>query len=62
MTADARCDLTDLLVEQCQHCRPKGRTIEAGLHSTCPTCSTPVVPGDRIRETPTGQWEHSWHR
>ena len=51
-----RCDLTDLLVPECAHCRPKpakplasGPTITAMLHSTCACgCNTEINAGEQI--------------
>ena len=54
--AEERCDLTDMLVDQCAHCRPKppkplgnGATIVAQFGSECSCgCGEHVAEGEQI--------------
>lgn len=56
-TAVERCTLTELLVDQCAHCRrlpdPPARTVgkpfEAHRYGRCADCDNPYEPGDKIR-------------
>jgi hypothetical protein len=59
----ARCELTDLLVDQCAHCRPAGAPavdpdaprIEAQFATRCPADrSHEIEPGDMIVLTDVG--------
>ncbi|HEY9474349.1 MAG TPA: hypothetical protein VIS06_10920 [Mycobacteriales bacterium] len=52
-----RCDWTDLLVDQCAHCRPDPpqpaadvveATAQAQFNSRCPVCENWIWPGDPI--------------
>jgi hypothetical protein len=53
---EPRCELTELVVSQCAHCRPQpaepGREIayrfEAGYDGTCGICDEPFEAGERI--------------
>lgn len=56
-----RCEFSDLLVEQCAHCRPKTSSFAAQYDGTCVTCGRPIVPGQPIRETRTAEYEHAGH-
>jgi hypothetical protein len=60
----ARCELTDLLVEQCAHCRPVepkpekvGPRIVAQYNGYCPECGDGIDQGDTIVRTDDG-WVH----
>ena len=65
-----RCDLTDLLVDQCAHCLGHGaapglaeRTgpqITARYYGSCAHCGDGYAPGDRIAGTADG-WALAEH-
>lgn len=64
--ADQRCELTELLVDQCAHCRPTqppatddrdlGPWTTAHYDGECPDCGDPITPGDTIRSDGDGDW------
>ncbi len=62
MTAAIRCERTDLLIAECDHCRPKTPTFRALYPGTCATCGGLIWIDDLIRERPDGQYEHGRHR
>jgi len=54
----ARCELTELLVSECAHCRgfeeepvvsSRGQWFTATYSGRCSNCKTSFEPGDRIR-------------
>lgn len=58
MTTDTRCALTELLVDQCAHCRgfkdlPRAPRFSprfyASYPGTCVVCDDAILPGDTIR-------------
>lgn len=63
----ARCELTELLVDQCAHCRPApvpepseatsyGPWILAVYGGECADCDDQIWPGDAIRSDGEGGW------
>jgi hypothetical protein len=60
---EPRCDLTDLPVSGCSHCRPKPPAFEAMYLGTCgvKSCPAPIVPGDLIRDPGDGAYVHARH-
>lgn len=64
--AEVRCLFTNLPLDRCEHCALPGRAewdyedpfpdtaFEADFDGRCPDCDDPIVPGDRVRETPDG--------
>lgn len=68
MTAGtARCDLTELYVSDCAHCRGVELPAEqdvvgafiANFAGVCPDCGDAVDPGDRIVRTAAGTYIHA---
>lgn len=57
-----RCELTELLVENCDHCWAKANPFPAQFAGHCPTCDQAIKVGDKIRERADGQYEHGRHR
>jgi len=66
---DTRCPVTELLVEQCAHCRPApapdpfdeparpgGGWFEARYEGRCSHCGFPIEPGEAIRSDGEGGW------
>lgn len=62
---DTRCELTELLADQCAHCRPapKPLTVAAELiqhrftaeyAGHCQVCDGPIEPGDHIGRLDAG--------
>lgn len=60
-----RCPKSDLLVDQCGHCRAQQRKLKpefpARYAGHCPTCGTGFHADALIRELPTGEYEHARH-
>lgn len=65
--AEQRCDLTELPVTGCAHCRPApapaptagrelGPWFDATYHGDCADCGGAIEPGDRIRADGAGGW------
>lgn len=63
--SEARCELTELLADQCAHCRPAPQplTVAAELiqhrftaeyTGHCQVCDGPIEPGDHIGRLATG--------
>ena len=64
--SEERCVMTELLVDQCAHCRPPadpvtdffadpGRTtIQARYPGRCPDCGERIEEGDEITSSPDG--------
>lgn len=63
MSAEERCERTDLLVSACAHCRPtpERHVFPALYRGRCETCEGDFFQGDKIRETSTGNYEHARH-
>ncbi len=68
MTTDvgtrSRCELTDLEPSSCSHCRAQAtetRWFTASYDGVCshPACHLPIEPGQRIHQTPSGEYEHA---
>lgn len=63
-TSIAICDLTELQVTSCAHCKAQGQTIRwftAAYDGVCvhPACQVPIIAGQRIHQTATGEYEHA---
>lgn len=61
---EERCELSELPVSQCSHCRVKTsevRWFTAAYDGKCfhPGCEVPILVGDRIHQRPDGQYEHA---
>lgn len=59
-----RCPQSDLLVDQCAHCRVKSTLkpeFAAQFDGMCRTCGVRFYAGYQIRETATGEYEHARH-
>ena len=63
--AEKRCDLTDLIVEQCAHCRQAtapaaaqnlGPTLAAGYAGVCSGCGDEFDQGETIQADGQGGW------
>lgn len=60
------CELTELTVSSCHHCRAKTRvrrpalaTCDAMFYGTCQECAATWQPGDRIAKlAEDGEWIH----
>jgi len=59
---DVRCDVTDLLVDECAHCRQQRPAFTARYDGHCQTCDRAFDVGESIRETAHGEYEHAGHR
>lgn len=66
--SDERCAVTELVVEQCAHCRPApvpdpfdepggAPWFEARYGGTCVDCGDRFDPGDTIRAAGAGEYE-----
>lgn len=65
---DARCPITDLPADMCDHCRTVGKpsrptvtariggTIEARYRGVCRSCGEPFTPGTRLTPSDTDGW------
>ena len=63
-TPVAICDLTELAVESCAHCKQRVQGVRwftAVYEGRCvhPACGQPIEVGARIHETPIGEYEHA---
>lgn len=60
-TNEERCEMSDLLKDECDHCRRNQRTISddddrpklehivvAEIETTCQVCGDDIIPGDHI--------------
>lgn len=56
-----RCEVTELLKDQCAHCRPKAKSFTARYDGECITCGRDILAGQPIRETWTAEYEHAGH-
>lgn len=66
MGADERCELTDLEVSGCGHCkaaaRPTEGTVWEALYlGSCATCGVGFDVGRRVKWTEGGQVQHAYH-
>lgn len=59
--SEPRCELTELLVSMCAHCREEQlpepeplRWFEAQYPGRCAACGSPIEPGDEIAATENG--------
>ncbi len=64
LTDVERCEQTDMLTDQCHHCRPKTSTPSwpAAWAGLCATCGSEIAAGDPVKWAEDGQGvQHSRH-
>ncbi|WAL67095.1 hypothetical protein ORV05_04725 [Amycolatopsis cynarae] len=70
MATKERCELTELLVIECAHCRSplvappppvthRGPTIRASYETDCVECGDRIYEGDEITTCDDGPWIHA---
>lgn len=59
-----KCDLTELEITSCAHCRQVGGPAwQAKYASTCTVCKEPIEMGAQVRWTEDGNFvQHAGHR
>lgn len=62
-----RCERTDLLVGECDHCRKAAKATEeivwsALYEGTCATCGVGFDKGRSVKWTADGGVQHSYHQ
>lgn len=64
---DERCELTDMLTDQCNHCRMAAALVEAPVWRAlypggCAVCGVAFEVGVWLTWTATGEVQHSHHK
>jgi hypothetical protein len=50
MSAEERCEMTDLPVSGCAHCKPPAPPYETDDYGTCGRCGKMIYPGQFVRD------------
>lgn len=64
--SDERCEMTDLLVRECAHCKPADTAVWSAQYETIcrhPSCLQVIEKGERVKWAPDGAATiHARHR